>query len=46
MCYSNLVVISPSENCPTSTHRSPHKFIQSVPIYTRDQLLNMPSKLK
>ena len=46
MCYNNLMVISPSENWPTSTHRSPHKVNQSVPAYTRDQVLNMPSKPK
>ena len=46
MCYSNLVVISPSENTPTSMYRSPHKENQSVLVYTRVQLLNMFSKLK
>ena len=46
MCYSNLLVISPSENTPANMIRSPHKVKQSVPVYTRDQLLNMSSKLK
>ena len=46
MCYSNLVVISPSENWPASTHWSPDKVNPSVPTYTRDQLINMFSKLK
>ena len=46
MSYSNLVVILPSENWPTSTHRSPHKVNPSVPTYTRDQPFSMSSKLK
>ena len=46
MCFSNLMAISPSENWLTSIHRSLHKFNQSVPVYTRDQLLNMSSNLK
>ena len=36
----------PSEYWPASTHRSPHRVYQSVPVYTRDQLLNMSNKLK
>ena len=46
MCYNNLVVISPSEKWPISTHRSPHKVDPIEPTYTRDQLFNMSSKLK
>ena len=46
MYFSNLVVIFPNENWPASTHRSPHKVNKSVPVYTGDQLHNMPSKLK
>ena len=46
MCYRNLVVISPSQNMLSSVLRSPHEVNQGVPVYTRDQLLNMSSKLK
>ena len=46
VCYRNLVVISPCENWSTSTQSSPHKVNSRVPIYTRDQLFNMFSKLK
>ena len=46
MCFSNLVAIPSSQNQPSSTDRSPHKVNQCVPVYTRDQLLNMSGKLK
>ena len=46
MCHGNLVVLSPSENCPKGTQRSVYKANPSAHSYTRDQLLNMSSKLK
>ena len=46
MCYSNLVLISPSENWPASTHRLPHRVNPSLPTYTRDQPFSISSKLK
>ena len=46
MCLSKFCGKSPSENWPTSTHRTPHKVNPSVPTYTRDQQFNISSKLK
>ena len=46
MCYNNLVVISPTHQLGTSAGRSTHKQCLVQPHYTREQLINMSSKLK
>ena len=45
MCYSNLVVISPSQP-ETSAPRSTHRQCLARSRHTRDQLFNMSSQLK
>ena len=45
MCYSNLVVLSPSQP-ETSAPRSTHRKCLARSRYTRDQLFNMSSQLK
>ena len=46
MCYNNLVVISPTHQLGTSAGRSTHRQCLVRPHYTREQLINMSSKLK
>ena len=46
MCYNNLVVISPTHQLGTSPGGSPHRQYMAEPHYTREQLINMSSKLK
>ena len=46
MCYNNLVVISPTHQQESSADRSPHRQCMGGPQYTREQLINMSSKLK
>ena len=46
MCYNNLVVISPTHQLVTSADGSPHRQYMAQPHYTREQLINMSSKLK
>ena len=46
MCYNNLVVISPTHQLGTSAGGSPHRQYMAEPHYTREQLINMSSKLK
>ena len=46
MCYNNLVVISPTHQLGTSAGRSTHRQCLARPHYTREQLINMSSKLK
>ena len=46
MCYNNLIVISPTHQLETSAGRSPHRQYMARPQYTREQLINMSSKLK
>ena len=46
MCYNNLVVISPKHQLETSAGGSPHRQYKARPHYTREQLVNMSSKLK
>ena len=45
MCYSNLVVILPSQP-ETSAPRSTHRQCLAQSRYTRDQLFNMSNQLK
>ena len=46
MCYNNLVVISPTHQQESSADRSLHRQCMGGPQYTREQLINMSSKLK
>ena len=46
MCYNNLVVISPTHQLESSADWSPHRQYMGRPQYTREQLINMSSKLK
>ena len=46
MCYNNLVVILPTHQLGTSAGGSPHRQYMAQPHYTREQLINMSSKLK
>ena len=46
MCFSNLVVILPSENWQSRTERSTYKGTLGAFTYTRDQLITMSNKLK
>ena len=46
MCYNNLVVILPTHQLGTSAGRSTHRQCLAQPHYTREQLINMSSKLK
>ena len=46
MCYHNLVVISPTLQLGTSAGGSSHRQYMAQPHYTREQLINMFSKLK
>ena len=46
MCYNNLVVISPTHQLGTSAGGSPYRQYMAQPHYTREQLINMSSKLK
>ena len=46
MCYNNLVVISPTHQLGTSAGGSPHRQYMAQSHYTREQLINMSSKLK
>ena len=46
MCYNNLVVISPTHQLGTSAGRSTRRQCLAQPHYTREQLINMSSKLK
>ena len=45
MCFSNLVVILPSENWQSRTERSTFKGTLGAYIYTRDQIISMSNKL-
>ena len=45
MCFSNLVVIVPSENWQCRTERSTYKGTLGAYTYTRDQLITMSNKL-
>ena len=46
MCYNNLVVISPTHQLGTNAGGSSHRQYMVQPHYTREQLINMSSKLK
>ena len=46
ICYNNLVVISPTHQLGTSAGRPTHRQCLAQPHYTREQLINMSSKLK
>ena len=46
MCYNNLVVISPTHQLESSANWSPHRQYMVRLQYTREQLINMSSKLK
>ena len=46
MCYNNLVVISPTHQLGTSAGGSSHRQYMAQSHYTREQLINMSSKLK
>ena len=46
MCYNNLVVMSSTHQLGTSTGGSTHRQCLVQPHYTREQLINMSSKLK
>ena len=46
MCYNNLVVILPTHQLGTSAERLTHRQCLAQPHYTREQLINMSSKLK
>ena len=46
MCYNNLVIILPTHQLGTSAGGSSHRQYMVQPHYTREQLINMSSKLK
>ena len=46
MCYNNLAIISSTHQLGTSAGGSTYRQYMAQPHYTREQLINMSSKLK